>query len=434
VIFWVGRPGDRALDYRALSVVRQVAAPLTGGSFYDAEVIGDRIYFANSADNGDIGVVAIEAGASKQTWSSTAASKPHDKGTPDPTATPEYWKSMTALPDQVALVATEADSSKRLAVLAAKDGHLLWSRTLDSGDDVYFVSGMAVVDDSVDHRLFALRLDNGKQSWSNPDPATNLGSTTSIFVATSDKELDGPATVDGRPLTVDPDNDTIVQITADREARVIDARTGTVRTKAEGVADTDDEIIADNGLLIVRQSDGTQRIVTYSLDKLGEPKGLYTAQGANNHLTHLTPCGDRICFIEDKSYDAKSDVVTAVDLKKGGQPIWRTAVPSADGLVSVGTAALVTTSSETTLLDGSGHQVWTNDGVAARLNGGNLLEFDKSLTSSPYDGPSVAGQHLGDQRVQLGPLGDVRSSTCSWNTSVIACVADKNFEIQRFTK
>jgi hypothetical protein len=222
-----------------------------------------------------------------------------------------------------------------------------------------------------------------------------------------------------------------VQVSSDRSARVIDAETGKVLTGAPGVAGTDDEVVANDGRLIVRQSEGAQRIVSYDLGKLGEPQVLYTAP-ENGHLSHLAPCGRRICFVEDADYDAKSDVVTAVDLDKGGRA-WKHPLAGVDGLVPVGPALLVDNSSQTTLLDDKGETVWTNGGVAARLDGGNLLEFAKPLSSSSDD-PALAGQHLGDQPVQLGPLNDVRTDTCSWNKSVIACVADKNFVILKFAK
>jgi hypothetical protein len=34
--------------------------------------------------------------------------------------------------------------------------------------------------------------------------------------------------------------------------------------------------------------------------------------------------------------------------------------------------------------------------------------------------------------VQLGPLAGIRTDTCSWNTSVLACVGDGKFVLQRF--
>jgi molecular chaperone HscA len=96
-------------------------------------------------------------------------------------------------------------------------------------------------------------------------------------------------------------------------------------------------------------------------------------------------------------------------------------------LVSRSTSPTVSVS----LLDAGGKETWTHNGAAARLDGGNLLTFSAPLSTSPDD-PALAGQHLGDDFRQLGPMSDVRSATCSWNTSVIACVRAEDFMIQRF--
>jgi len=48
------------------------------------------------------------------------------------------------------------------------------------------------------------------------------------------------------------------------------------------------------------------------------------------------------------------------------------------------------------------------------------------------DDPSLAGLHVGDSEQPLGPLSDVRSETCAWNTSTIAFVADEDFILQHF--
>ncbi|MEV6842601.1 Hsp70 family protein [Actinoplanes sp. NPDC051411] len=425
---WYFWPGYPALDYQTLGLVGRVSAVVPiSYRFADAEVIGDRVYFASSDDSGRIGVVATDSDAKTPTWKSAEAGQA------------DQWESMTALPGGVALLSgTDLNSQRKLAVLRAKDGKLAWSRVIGSNDDVYYVGDVAVIADNTTHKLLGLRQSDGTPKWPPlDDPKTGYGSTA-VFPATTKKDLDGPATVTGRPLDPDASDDTrIVQVSADRSARVIDAESGKVLTGAPGVAGTSDGVVVNDGRLIVRQSEDTQRIVAYDLGKLGEsePTVLYTAP-ENGYLSHLTPCGDRICFVEDTGSDAKTDVVTALDLDKHGRA-WTHPLARVDGLVPVGSSLLVDNSSQTTLLDGKGKTVWTNGGVAARLDGGNLLEFAKPLSGSSDD-PALAGQHLGDQPVQLGPLNDVRTDTCSWNKSVIACVSDKSdvkdFVILRFAK
>jgi molecular chaperone HscA len=66
-----------------------------------------------------------------------------------------------------------------------------------------------------------------------------------------------------------------------------------------------------------------------------------------------------------------------------------------------------------------------------RLDAGNTLQVSKALSASADD-PALTGEHLGDKAVPLGALDGVRSSTCAWNTTHLACVAAEDFVVQRF--
>jgi hypothetical protein len=114
--------------------------------------------------------------------------------------------------------------------------------------------------------------------------------------------------------------------------------------------------------------------------------------------------------------------------------VWDRGLPDVDSLVPVGDHLLAgqsTPAPRVSLLDAGGDPVWNVEGRAARLDGGNLLRFNTALSTTP-ENPALFGEHLGDEAEPLGALSDVRSQTCSWNTSVIACVADENFIVQRF--
>ena len=67
------------------------------------------------------------------------------------------------------------------------------------------------------------------------------------------------------------------------------------------------------------------------------------------------------------------------------------------------------------------------------IDGGNLLEFSKPLSRSPGE-TALYGRHLGDEAVPLGSFDDVRADTCSWDKAMLACVGDKDFEVQRFAR
>jgi len=203
VSVWYFWPGFRGLDYRTLSVVGRVPALVPiGYQFADAEVSGDRVYFASSDDGGRIGVVATDSGAHKAVWSS------------DKAGVASRWESMTALPGGVALMSgTDLDSRRKLAVLHARDGSLAWSRTIGSNDAVYYLGDVAVLADNTAHRLIGLRQSDGTQKWALDNSKTDYGDTAAIFPATTTKDLNGPATVKGRPLTPDASDDTrIVQV------------------------------------------------------------------------------------------------------------------------------------------------------------------------------------------------------------------------------
>ncbi|GAA0544548.1 hypothetical protein GCM10010172_27660 [Paractinoplanes ferrugineus] len=428
VLTWVFWPRYGALDYHALSDPRRIQpiVPVTT-DFSDAEIYRDRAYFASvdSTAGGIIGVVAVKLNSSKPLWSSK------DGGTA------YRWKSMIALPVGLALF-TDFDSNngyqRRMAVLGAADGKLLWQRTLAEEDEVFFAGDTAVVADRKGKQLLGLKLSDGSQRWSLREPESSSSGRSKVLTVTTPTDLGGPATVFGRPFEPDlADDPRIVQIGADKSARVIDANTGKILTDRQNVAQPTDEVVAHNGRLIVLQP-SDQRILSYQLDKLGEPKVVYTTQTADAQLKDVTPCGDdRVCFDEEVGYDGKTASVIALDVTGDADHVaWRYKLANVETIVPVGEAVVAgTTSNDTTLIDGSGKQIWTRPGEAARLDGGNLLEFSKPLSKSPDD-PALSGRHLGDEAVPLGAFSDIRSDTCAWNTSTVACVAEKDFVLQRF--
>ena len=424
VILW---PGYGALDFAPLSDAVRIppAVPVTS-AFADAEVLGGRAYFASADDTGRLGVVAVGTDG-KKIWTN-----------PEAGVAPR-WDRMVALPTAVA-VFTDTDSStgrRRMVILGADDGKPRWERAIDDSDEVFFVGQIAVLVNRAEHRLLGLKVnDRGRTGWDLPDLKTDSGTATAIVPATTPDDISGPAGVQGRAFAPDLDDDTrIVQLSADRSARVIDARNGTVLVKPRpSVAGPNDEVIAHNGRLIVREYPDAHRLLSYDLAKLGEPTVLYTPADTDRQLTDLTPCGDdRACFIETPGSDPKNAHVVSVDVTKGGH--WSRLVPNAESLVPVGgsvLAALNTSPDSVSLLNPSGKISWTRSGEAARLDAGNVLLFSKALSAYPDD-PALAGRHLGDKAVPLGALTDVRSATCAWDTAVLACVADKDFVLQRFT-
>ncbi|SNY04652.1 Hsp70 family protein [Paractinoplanes atraurantiacus] len=421
---WTLWPRYPALDYHPLADLQHLPAAVPiGSSWSDAAVIGDRVYFASTDyDTGDLGVVAFDDGAKSAAWSQKQ------------TGIAKRWRQMVALPSGVALFSdTDLDKDTReVVVLDAGKGAKRWQRTVGRDDLVYFAGDHAIVADRAGRRLVGLKLEDGSEDWTRPDPGDST-SATAVHVVTTPGDLDGPAGLTGRPFDADlGDDPRLVQITPDREARLIDAGTGKVIASRQSVAGPDDEVVAHNGRLFVREDEDADRIVTYQLDKLGEPDVTYTAGSATARLTGLIPCGDdRVCAIEGTGYGDDNATVVALDAAEGGK-VWERKVAKAETLVPVGEAVLArSTAPETTLIDATGKQIWTGKSDAVRLDAANILEFSKPLVGY-VDDPAVAGRHLGDDPVQLGPLQGVRTSSCAWNTTLLACVADKDFVVTSF--
>jgi len=157
---------------------------------------------------------------------------------------------------------------------------------------------------------------------------------------------------------------------------------------------------------------------------------------ADAEVKAIAPCGDdSACWIESKSYDGKANQVGGANVSKGASKIWHASLPGADNLVPVGDNVLVgrdsTGAANVTLLNSAGKAQWTADGQGARLDGGNVLVFSKALSTS-VDDPSLTGQPVGGDPEPLGALSGVHPASCSWNTEVIACVAEKDLRLQRF--
>jgi hypothetical protein len=424
VVFW---PRDRALDFTPLADAKRFAPAVTMTSkFADAEILGDRAYFASTDEAGTLGAVAVDTKSGVQVWSSPAA------------GVAAQWDHMIALPDGLAVFsATDTTTRQRRMVILGRDhGELRWERSLGDDDGVWFMADVVVVADRAQHRLLGLEINNkGKTRWEIPDIKGDSSTATAVIPATTNDDIIGPATASGSRLAPDMTDDTrIVQIGADRSARVIDAKSGDIVVKPrQSVADPDDEVVAHNGRLIVRESENAQRIMSYALDKLGEPKSVYTAPDTTRQLSHLVPCGpDRVCFVEAAGYEDKTDQVTSLDVTTGKR--WARSLPSTETLVPVGDSVLAaqnTTPPRVSLLNAKGAVVWTREGEAARLNNANMLLFLKAGSDYPDDS-FVWGDHVGDPAAPLGALQQVRSSTCSWDTAMLACVTDKDFVLQRF--
>ena len=428
VLVWWWPREAAALDFRALADVRTLAAPASS-TFLATQVAGDRTYLAGAPNDGPLVVLAVQTSTGDQIWRSDAAGPGGQ------------WERIVGLPGENAVAAfgrpDPSDPALRLVVLGGDKGALQWERPLGAEDKVLFVGGTVIVAEKDTAQVVGLDLhDHGKVRWTKINPKdTSGGTATAVVGATTVDDLAGPADVAGTALAPDLGDDTrFVQIGADRSAQVFDADSGKAVTQRANVAEPDDIVLAHDGELFVAAQQNGYQVLRYDLAKLGQPAIVYTAPDSTRQLTRLSPCDTgRLCLVDMAGYDAQTTDVVAVDAAGKGQ-LWRRSAPEAESLVPVGKSVLVgrnTSPASVRLIDGDGATDWDRDGSAVRLDRGNVLLFAKPLPDNAAD-VSVAGQHLGGETVQLGPMTGAVTSSCTWNAAIIACAAGDGFVLRRF--
>ncbi|WP_234582561.1 PQQ-binding-like beta-propeller repeat protein, partial [Micromonospora sp. MH99] len=390
-------------------------------------VLGDRAYLGYPLPDDRLEVVAVDTGTGDELWRRQTG------------VTADDWAGLVAVPGAVAVLAdAPGDSTPReLAVLDARSGAQRWHRAVRGDDDVYFSDDTAVLVDRAAGRLVGLKLGDGTDKWSRPNPRDQYGGArTVVRPVGTDEAAGGPAYLDGGAR--DPwtgKGRRLVQIGADRSARLLDMSSGSVLREWGNVADLDDLVVAHEDRLYVAPTDGGYQVLAYDLGSDAAPVVLYRAGNAEYRPKTLVACGERrACLVQVRNSEAeRTEVVAATE----GKPAISWSAPGATGLVPVGEQVLTQREypkATVTLFDAAGKAVLTDrPGVAARLDAGNLLVFAEP-TSTVADNRSVAGVWAESGDVdELGQLVDVRSASCSWNTRVIACGADKDFVLYRFT-
>ncbi|PWR13689.1 heat-shock protein Hsp70, partial [Micromonospora acroterricola] len=391
-------------------------------------VLDDRAYLGYPLPDDRLEVVAVDAATGAELWRKAT----------DVTA--DDWTGLVAVPGAVAVLAdAPGDSTPReLAVLDGLSGAQRWHRAIHGDDDVYFADDGAVLVDRTAGHLVGLRLSDGREKWTRPNPRDQYGGgRTVVRPVGSDEAAGGPAFLDGTPR--DPwtgKGRRLVQVGADRSVRLLDMSSGSVVREWGSVADLDDLVVAHEDRLYVAANDGGYQLLAYDLNSDAEPVVLYRAGNDQHRPKELVACGEhRACLLEVPDNEAeRTEVVAATE----GEPAIRWPAPGATELVPLGDQLIArrqVPESTVTLFDGAGKTVLRDRrGVAVRLDGGNLLVFAKA-PSTVADNRSVAGVWAESGELdELGELQDVGSDSCSWNTHVIACGAEKDFVLYRLAK
>lgn len=425
--WWLTRDSYPALEFQNLAEIRRVKAGEERLPEAFTALLGDVGYVAYPLPDDRLEIVAVNADDGTERWRART-SRPARR-----------WERIVAVPGAVAVLADAsgyADAGELEVLHDASGGERRWRRPIGRDDEVIFGRDVAVLVDQDAHRLVGLRLRDGTQAWSQANPRTEYGDArgTALPVGTAEGES-GPAYPDGTPR--DPwrgEADRLVLLGADRSARLLDVTSGEVTRTWQGVADVDDLVAArDDRLYVVDDAGGRYRLLGYDLTRAAEPTVLRTVPDGRRP-TALVVCGEhRACLLEAPRGDANRTEVVVVS---EGDQARHWAAPKAETLVPVGEHLLVGRAypeSTSTLFDPQGRTVLADrPGVAVRLDAGNLLIFADPLTSGEAD-RSVAGLALAASAVdELGQLIDVRGESCSWNTSVILCGAEKDFVLYRF--
>ncbi len=285
--------------------------------------------------------------------------------------------------------------------------------------------------------LVGLRLTNGSMKWTQPNPRGQYaGGRTVVRPVGTDAAAGGPAFLDGTPRNPwTSKGRRLVQVGADRSVRLLDMASGAVLRQWGSVADLDDLVVAHEDRLYVAANEGGYQLLAYDLGSDAEPVVLHRSGNDEYRPKELVACGERrACLLQVPNNDvARTEVVAATE----GEGMIKWSAPGVTGLVPLGEQVLAQRESPeptVTVFDAAGKPVLRDrGGVAVRLDAGNLLVFAKA-PSVAADNRVLAGVWAESGEVdELGELKDVRSSSCSWNTHVIACGAEKDFVLYRFT-
>ncbi|SCE94568.1 PQQ-like domain-containing protein [Micromonospora haikouensis] len=425
---WFTRDRYPGLEFQNLAEVERVPAGEDRPVETLTALLGDVGYAAYPLPDDRLEIVALDAGTGRTRWRTQT------------TQTAQQWDALVAVPGAVAAFADPigVDAPRELVVRDAASGGQRWSRSIGDDDRVIFGRDVAVLVDTTGNRLVGLRMRDGAQVWTEDNPRDSSGNARSAVLPVETAEAaGGPAYADGTPR--DPwrgKADRLVQIGADRSARLIDLVEGTVLRSWPAVADLDDPMVArDDRLYVVDDAGaGGYRLLGYDLTRVAEPTVLHSAADDGRRVAALVACGKhRACLLEAPAGDADRAEVVAV---AEGEKARRWATPGARELVPVGAHLIVRRQfpeATSTLFDPAGRAVLRDrSGVAVRLDAGNVLVFADPLSGGEAN-RSVAGLAVGGTGpVELGLAEDVRSESCSWNTSVLLCGAAKDFVLYRF--
>jgi molecular chaperone HscA len=395
---------------------------------------GDRAYLAFVRANKRLEVIAATASTGTQAWRTTTA------------GSSDQWTGITALPNGLVILAGAISDSNphELTVLDPANGKKLWGRSIHGDDSVYYFDRVLVLVNRTEDRLLGLDLRTGDQKWDLPNPKDQYGNApTSVYPVTVPEDLGGAANATGMQATYGGRDRRIVQIGADRSARIIKVDSGEMVASEGGVADVGDLVVAHDGRLYIAPKDSRYQVTVAELTRMRKPAILYIADD-QHYPVQLVPCGrERICLLDRANYDIEATELLSIDAKQSNDAkqsddeVWRKPAAKAEGLLPVGEHIVVQTSTTpqtATVYGPDGTKLISKEGVAVRLDGGNLLLFADGLSTSVGNVSAAGVRVRSAEPIELGELKGVRPASCSWNSALIACPGDTSFVFRSFVK
>jgi hypothetical protein len=388
-----------------------------------AQVTGQRAFIGGQVGE-DLILKSIDVATGAERWSRTVTGAP-------------LWTGLLAVPDAVVVYGYDyaGEDPRPMVVHDPETGRERWRRDYSGADETYVMGGVLVHVDWIDSRIRGLRLADGEQVWERDFPVDRNGTPgVTVLPVYARADLAGASTFVGGTAGALAD-DRMVLVGADRSVTVVDVGSGEVLAERANVAGLTDYMLAYEDRFYVAPDEAGYAVVGYDLTRLdAEPRTIYQTRDPERRPSRLRACGvNRVCLLDSVSYDRETTQVALVDAATATE-LWRHDAAGVDRLVPVGEAVMVgDTYPYTVGYTGGGERFFAQrQGVAVRINGGNVLLFATMPASYAVD-LSVAGVAVETgELTELGLLPEVRGEGCAWSGVYIVCPGDDNFRIWRY--
>jgi outer membrane protein assembly factor BamB len=388
-----------------------------------AQVIGERAFIGGQVGE-DLILKSIDVATGVERWSRTVTGAP-------------LWTGLLAVPDAVVVYGHDyaGEDPRPMVVHDPETGQERWRRDYSGADETYVMDGVLVHVDWINSRIRGLRLADGDEVWEREFPVDRSGTPgVTVLPVYARADLAGASTFFGGTAGALAD-DRMVLVGADRSVTVVDVGSGEVLAERANVAGLTDFLLAYEDRLYVAPDRPGYAVVGYDLTRLdAEPRTIYQTRDPERRPSRLRACGvDRVCLLDSVSYDRETTQVAVVDAATATE-VWRHDAAGVDRLVPVGEAIMVgDTYPYTVGYTGAGERFFEQrQGVAVRINGGNMLLFATLPASYAVD-LSVAGVAVGTgDLTELGLLPEVRGEGCSWGGVYLVCPGEDNFRVWRY--